>query len=462
MNKEKEKILEELKVKRSNLQEKLPQNIVIQNIKLLGSIQLTEKETEKEEGSKIAKLYLVEEYNKETDEIILKYYADDEFIGIANEGEFIPTGLAREKYDNTNSIKDVLENLEEKEEIQKDAEGKGKIQEVYDLNELEQEKEQEEKDKGKDGKKSNKEDKRSVVGKEPEGVIQKIDPHKTYVNSVETVSNAFEISSEVDEIAIADTQDGDENALSDDKTIYMLDKDDKIIEESNGKKIDELFEYDDATGNNPMSDKNIKTELDGHAEINKNQTIARFESKEKPGKHVTAVRGGLGKYNGVYAGEKTRNGNIAVEVQLETDNVEIQTSLEPQKVNDYGEGDYEKEKIAKEVEKHQKHGDDEGKIAIENADGEESTRVACESPFVPDTNITWEQFSKSVGDRNIEELQKDFFEQYNGNNGQELILKIQADYKEKENCKQTEEIDRRDNEDEEGPWRYAGSRERKH
>ena len=88
MNKEKEEMLEELRVKRSNLQERAPQNIVIQNIKLLGTIQLTEIETEKEqEGIKIAKLYLVEEYNKETDEIMLKYYADDEFIGIDNEGK---------------------------------------------------------------------------------------------------------------------------------------------------------------------------------------------------------------------------------------------------------------------------------------------------------------------------------------------------------------------------------------
>lgn len=452
MNKEKELILEELRAKKEKLQERAPKNIVVQNIKLLGTIQLNEVENNKEqEGLKTAKLYLVEEYNSETDKIMLKYYADDEFIGIENEGEFIPTGLAREKYKNSDSIKDVLENIEEKEKVQDDNKEKEKSQEVYDLNELEEEKEQEEKNKEK--KKDEKEDgKNNITGQKPKGVIQRINPHKTYVNSIETVSNAFEISSEVDEIVIADTQSGDENALSDNKTIYMLDKDDKIIEESNGKKIDELFEYDDATGNNPMSDKNIKIELNGHAEINKGRTIARFKSKEKPGLDFSAERGRWGDYDRVYAGEKTRDGNVAVEVQLETDNVEVQTSLESQKVRDYGEGDYEKEEIAKEVEKHQKHGDDEEKIAIENADGEESTRVACESPFVPDTNITWEQFSKSVGNKDVNELMEEFFEQYKGDNGEELILKIQADYKEKENGKQTEEKEIEEEYEGRVPW----------
>ena len=118
----------------------------------------------------------------------------------------------------------------------------------------------------------------------------------------------------------------------------------------------------------------------------------------------------------MYAEQKTRDGNDAVGIELETDNSAIQTDLEKQKIMGYGSGDYKKEYVDKEADMHEEHGDDEMDIPIENADGNELTREMCDNPFVPDTNITWEQFSKSVGDKDINELMEEFFEQYNGNN----------------------------------------------
>lgn len=456
MNEEEKEILEQLREKRNILQEQAPKNIVIQNIKLLGKIDLKRKETDdKRENKEIKKanLYLVEEYDIEKDKIILKYYADDEFIGIDNNEEFLQTGFARENYETTDTIKDVLENLKEKEETQKNSEEK--TRQVYSLDELEELEAEQEKEEKK-GKNEDKEDKtkNDLTGKKPKGVVQTIDPHKTYVNSIETVSKAYGIPDDVDELAIADKQAGDKDALSDDKTIYMLGKNGRTMGNAGGKDIKDLFEYDASTGKNPMYDDNTKIELDGYAEKNKGQTMARFKSKENPDLYLSAEQKKWGQYNQVYAEQKTRNGNDAVGIELETPNSGIQTDLEEQKVNDYGSGNYKKEYIDNETDMHKAHGDDEMKIAIENADGLDYTKEVCESPYVPDTEITWEQLSKLLGDKNVEELQKEFLKQYDGNNSEKLILEMQEEYKEEEK-KVEESVEEKKIEDEyEGrvPW----------
>lgn len=448
MNKEKEEMLEKLReIKQTaelDLQEKPGyENYEVKNVKYYGKVELMNKRTGEKESFD---LHVIEVADKNIGEIELFYYLNGKEIDFAE--------LLRD-YESPEPIKDLVDRAEEnKEKPEKEQDKKLKIE---DLNELEEEKQQEEKGetKNKDKKKDEKEEsKNDLTGKKPKGVVQRIDPNKAYVNSVETVSNAYEIPSDVDELVIADTQAGDENALSDNKTIYMLDKDDKIIGESNGKKINELFEYDDSTGNNPMYDDNTKIELAGHAEKNKGQTMARFKSKENPDLYLSAEQKKWGNYAQVYAEQKTRDGNDAVGIELEVDNSAIQTDLEKQKIMGYGSGDYKKEYVDEEADMHEEHGDNEMNIAIANADGNELTRETCDNPFVPDTNITWEQFSKSVGDKDINELMKEFFEKYDGNNGQELILKIQSDYKEQKDIEQKSENEKEEDlgRFREGPW----------
>ena len=152
----------------------------------------------------------------------------------------------------------------------------------------------------------------------------------------------------------------------------------------------------------------------------------------------------IGGYHEVYAGGKTRDGNDSVEIQLETRNVEIQTDLEMQKIISGRKGIYNKEEMDKEAELHSEHGDDEEKMPIENVDGDAHTRVACDSPYVPDTEITWEQFSKLLGKEDIEEIIEEFFEQYNGKNGHELILRMQAEYRANETEKELEKVEDHD------------------
>lgn len=150
--------------------------------------------------------------------------------------------------------------------------------------------------------------------------------------------------------------------------------------------------------------------------------------------------------NGQYGEIKAYYGNITqtegttfVGTQLETSNVWPTSHKLREQVSDR-KGEYHADDKKEETEKHLEHGDEE--VDIENSDGEKST-VACESPFVPNTQITWEQFSKLLGNKDIKELGEEFFERYNGNNGQELVLKMQAEYKEKEteNIKEEREIE---------------------
>ena len=248
--------------------------------------------------------------------------------------------------------------------------------------------------------------------------------------------NGFELPAGVEKIAIAYPMPKDDNVLSSSMTIYMLDNRGNILENVNGKTIRDFLEIDDATGNNPMYDDNTKLKLEKYAEKNKGQTMRRFKSKQNPDLYLSAEQKKFGQYVEVYAGRRTMDGNDPVEVQLETDNVEIQTSLEMQEIISGYKGIYNKENIDKEADMHEAHGDDEMKISLANADGNELTKEICDNPYVPDTNITWKQFSKSVGDRELKELYKEFFKKYNGKNGQDLVLKIQSEYKEEKNKKQ--------------------------
>ena len=151
----------------------------------------------------------------------------------------------------------------------------------------------------------------------------------------------------------------------------------------------------------------------------------------------------------VYYGNMTRaNDTTFVGTQLETNNV-WPTSKDVRELASDRKGKYHADDKKEETEKHVEHGDE--KIEIENSDGEIKT-VACESPYVPDTEVTWEQFSKIMDDRDIEELMEEFFDQYDGENGQELLLRMQVEQKEKEEAEVVEEKSIEDEYEGRVPW----------
>lgn len=430
MNTEREEMLEKLRnvkqTSESYLKENNFENYVVKNvIHYNKKVQLVNKETNKKEEFDLYAV-IAENTNPEKDgeEIFeLEYLAN-------KEGKIFTISDLIKEYEGFENIKDVVDKTKENEE--KPEEDQDKELKKDNLEELEAEKEQEEKgetknkDKKKDAKEESKDD---LTGKKPKYVIQTIDIDKAYIDNWTTVRRGFDLPAGVEKIAIATPMQKDDNILSSSMTMYMIDNRGNILENVNGRTIKDFFEIDDATGNNPMYDDNTKLELEGYAEKNKGQTMRRFKSKENPDLYLSAEQKRVGDYVEVYAGRKTNDGNDPVEVQLETNNVEIQTSLEMQQIISGYKGIYNKENIDKEADEHENHGDDEMKIKKENADGDRYTVEECDSDLIPNTEITWKQLSKSMGDKNINELKEEFYKSFDGENGQELILKMQEKHK---------------------------------
>lgn len=356
------------------------ENYIVKTVKHFNKdIELVNKKTKKVEK---IDLTIVEFQDPDNlNEIRVLYYLNGEEVNY--------TDILIE-YETEKPIRDVInKSKENKEKPKKEQE------DIQDLEELEAEKKQEEKGETKntDKKDEKEESKNDLTGKKPKYVIQTIDIDKAYIDNWTTVRRGFNLPAGVEKIAIATPMQKDDNILSSSMTMYMLDNRGNILENVNGKTIKEFFEIDDATGNNPMYDDNTKLELGKYAEKNKGQTMMRFKSKQNPDLYLSAEQKKVGQYVEVYAGRKTMNGNDPVEVQLETDNVGIQTSLEMQQIISGYKGIYNKENIDKEADIHEDHGDDKMKIAKENADGKRTTIEICESSIIPGTDKTWEELS---------------------------------------------------------------------
>ena len=289
-------------------------------------------------------------------EYLYRYYDENlEMIAVQMQSrdEILPSEKYTFKKDK-GFLKDI-ENLEEKESLKKVEEDERASEEETDKGEVRQ---------------------------KPQNVVQYIDVDKAYVDDKTTFRQAYGIPYGVEELAIRPTDSKDENPLSSDLTMDMVDKKGNTVEKvKQGKKeitINDLFRVDEATGNNPMYDDNTKLELEGHVEKNKSQTMGRFVSKTNNELYLSVEQKKVGDYPEIYSGRKTKDGNDPVEIQLETRNEPIQTSLEMQKINRKARGDHSADNIDKEADLHKEHGDEIDSIAIENADGREDTHEVCE------------------------------------------------------------------------------------
>lgn len=294
------------------------------------------------------------------------------------------------------------------------------------LNELEQEKL---KDKKEDKKKDNKNNR---IGEKPKYIIQTVDVDKAYIDNWHTLRNKLRLPSEVKELAFAYPNTDEDKKLSDDLVAIMLDKDGRRIKEtSNGTKITDVLTVDNATGDNPMYDDNTKLELEGYAEKNKNMTMKRFKAKgiNDNNFYLSVEQKEVGSYAEIYAGGKTHDGNDPVEMQLETDNIGIQTSLEMQEIMNGKRGIHNRDNMDKEADMHEEHGDDIDKIKKENADGNENTFELCDLEIVPGTDKTWDEWAEELGDSKVN-LQKRFEREVNKNprKPEEIVADVESDY----------------------------------
>ncbi len=335
-------------------------DVSIIDIQYLGAINwLDERNGENEEKQK--DIFVIIEERK--GEVLYRYYDDDlEMLAVQMQGrdEILPS----EKY-TFKKDKDFLEDIKELDE----KESLKKIEEEQIVSE------------------ENEQDKVAKPQK-PHNANQYIDVDKVYVDDKTTFRQAYGIPNGVEELAIRPTNSKDENPLSSNLTMDMIDNKGNVIEKvKQGNKeitVNDLFKVDDATGNNPTYDDNTKLELNKTVEKNKQRTTRRFESVINKSLYISVEQKKIGGYTEVYSGRKTKDGNDPVEIQLETRNEPIQTSFEMQKINRNARGTDSADDIDREADFHEEHGDETDNIAIANADGREDTHEDCEYTMIND------------------------------------------------------------------------------
>ena len=340
--------------------------IEIDDVKYLGEVELEYREDGKKKYQTI-NVYAVIEGKT------VKYYSDDMPLGAETKGvgknrEVIVPSLEYERmFEKDNPIKDIIEDLKqmEIEEQEKSQEERT----VVSLNELEN---NEQKKETKNNKEEQEQEDNILTREKPKYVIQSINVDSTYIDNYTTVRHGFKLPPQVKEIAIAKPMQNDENNLIYDMTIYMLDDKGRIIEDVDGKTIKDFFKVDRETGKNPQNDENTKINLNGSSERDKTHTMRRFKSRENPDLYLSAEQKKIGDYAKLYAGRKTADGTDSVEVQLETRNVGIQTSLKMQQIVDGHKGIYNIDSIDKAVDEFEEQGGEIKNIPLEIVDREEN------------------------------------------------------------------------------------------
>lgn len=364
----------------------------------------------KEEKNNI--VTLVRRDNHKSEELFVEYNSSTKEIRVFLDGQEIDMGELIRTYEDP--IKDIMCTVKENESKKNDKDlddAEEKIPERYAgvVGKDKEEKVSNKLEKDNMEKEKSEENNEKVKSREkPQYVIQTVDLDQTYVDKLHTLRTQLKLPSEVKELAFAYPNSEEDRKLSDDLTVFMLDKDGRKIEEVNGKKITDILEVDDSTGDNPMYDDNTKLELEGYAEKNKNMTMKRFKAigSDDNDFYLSVEQKEIGQYAEIYAGGKNSDGNDSVEVELETDNMEVQTSLEMQEIIDGRRGMYNEYNIDTEADLHEKHGDDVDKIAKQNADGDKTTMEICDEDLIPGTDTTWRQFANMCGYRGTDSLEK--------------------------------------------------------
>lgn len=325
---------------------------------------------------------------------------------------------------------ELLKEYEIAEPIRDEVGEKTKEDERYSLRELEEEKNKEKEETNKDGKKK-KEDKEESQSKKrkPSYVIERINPDKAKMDYWQTVKQACGLPEEVDTLAFSYPISSEDKVDYANITVYMLDKDGYIIDDLD---VDDYFEFDSSTGNNPIQDDVVRHEEDeneGKAQTEDNRTMIRLYAKNSGDKNTyisLEQKNDFGDYNDINAGRKTVAGTQNVEKQLETDHVRVWDS-EEEKLMKSNAGMFNMNEIFDEAGKHKQHGDEEY-IHTQNADGKEETMAICNNSIIPGTNKTWEELSEETGE-GIKKLQERFEREFErGKKAEDIVEEIEYDY----------------------------------
>ena len=449
MNKEKEEMLEKLnRVKQTAenyLAENKFDNYIVKNVvRYNKEIQLTEKDSE-DNKTKRFHLYVVELENTdpelEGEDLLTELeYLEDE------DGNLYTISDLVQEYEGFENIKDVVDKTKENEKLPEEEQDKELKKDSLEELEAEKEKEEcaevleEDEENIKSIAEIEKEDNKKL---ESMNHLQEIDAD-TKVNYYKDMEKALDLKG-VNKFVIVYSEDAvklSETKEQNSSRYSMI----AVMDDGSMLNLDDRLEEVKSEGKNSVEGR-IQTDADKQTRVS-NNPASMYRIKDSNSNEAFSFENEYGEIKAYYGNMTETNGTTFVGTQLETRNV-WPTSKEVRELASDRKGKYHTDDKKEETEKHLEHGDEE--VAIENSDGELTT-VACKSPYVPDTEITWEQLSKSLGDKDIKDLGKEFFEQYDGNNGQELVLKMQAEYKEKESTESVEEKTVEDEYEGRVPW----------
>ena len=422
----KEEILKRLKAVETMEVENLEDNgiadkVQIDNVKYLGKATLVQEIDGKKEQTEINVYAVIEDKT-------IKYYSDDMCLGIETvnvgngEPAIIPSPEYLRMYEKDNPIKDIVNNLKLKEieEQEKPQEERTTVS----LNELE--KEEKEQDGSEVSKKEN-EDEKDIPRKKrkPSYVIETVNPDKAKMDYWKTVKQACGLPEKVHTLAFSYPVSSEDKVDYANITVYMLDKDGYIIEDLD---VDDYFEFDSSTGNNPMQDNVVRHEEEenkGEVQLAENRTMIRLYAKNSADRNTyisLEQKNNFGDYNDINAGRKTVAGTQNVEKQLETDRVRVWDS-EEEKLVKFNAGIYNMNDIFNEAEEYKKHENNEH-TNTNNADGIKETKEK-----------DWKELATKWGyykdGRPDEEKARRVYEEYKYNNPQlsdeEVVQEISDD-----------------------------------
>ena len=118
--------------------------------------------------------------------------------------------------------------------------------------------------------------------RKPTHVIETIKPDQAKMDYWDTIREAFGLPSRVSTLAFAYPISSEDKVDYANITIYMLDNDGYIIDDLD---VDDYFEFDSSTGNNPMNDNTKRFEEDenkGKVDTKSNDTMVRLKAKKAP------------------------------------------------------------------------------------------------------------------------------------------------------------------------------------
>lgn len=411
----KEEIYEELNAKKNKLELDLIESgrdktTKIQDIKRIGTIKLQDKETKEEQE---ISLYAVEELDIHSDRVTIKYYAENELIGIEKDGQIAINAALELSLEEAQAIRDNIENAKaiNEEAINnkelKEAEG------LYSLNELEEEKEEKyAKITGVDKEKVKgiAEIKSEEADKEQHQEGEELDTKKveklsnlqevkasTKVNNYKDMEQALGMQG-VAKFVIVYSEDAakvSEKGRRNSSRYSMI----AIMKDGTSISMDDKLEPNTAAGMN-TNEGRIQTDADGYTREETGE--ASMYKIKGTNKNFSFELGQYGEMQ-VYYGEMTKGiggnkGNVFNGTQIETSNVKRVTS-DIRALEDPYEGQYYADKGTKETKEHLEHGDE--KVTIENSDGKDNTQEECENIYetqIPGLSfkMTWRNLADST------------------------------------------------------------------